>query len=96
MTNVDDDNKDGNGTTEQRVTKLTMMVTMMTVAMGNDDNDGDGVTYPVRLRRATMTKTSMATTRRATKSTMMAMAQRAMTTTTTTDMTTMTMATGDR
>jgi hypothetical protein len=38
--------------TERRATKLTMMATMMTVAMGNDDDDGDGATYPVRLQRA--------------------------------------------
>jgi hypothetical protein len=60
--------------TTRRATKLTMMATMTTVATDNDEDNGDGATYPVRLRRATTTTTSMTTARWATKSTMMATA----------------------
>jgi hypothetical protein len=33
--------------TMRRVTKLTMMATMKTVATDNDEGDDDGATYPV-------------------------------------------------
>ncbi len=48
-----DDNNDGNRvttmittmkTTAQRATKLTMMVMTTPMALGNNDNDGDGAT----------------------------------------------------
>jgi len=56
-------NEDGNGATGNEV--------------DDDGNDDDcGATYFVRLRQATTTMTSMATARRATKSTMMVTVQR--------------------